>query len=325
MLVCGRALAGEPAAKASGPGPVKVFLLIGQSNMNGRGNIKMLREKLCKDLPKAYPPSLMALRKDVWLFGANGDGISGQKDNWCLEPGFGQWKWYGPELGFGHRMGEKFAEQVLIIKVFGGGTSLGKSWLPPTAAKRKGKPVGPMYKRLIRETITTLTGLGDVYRLYDPKQGYQVAGAFWVQGHADRGKLREQYEDNLVDFIQDIRRDLHLPKLPFVAAESLSGAPASESYTKAVDRVNKAAGDKQAVAICTKSRINLASETYAPYNASGDRTHWRHNSRAYLDVGYWAAEAIGAILPPAANHARDAELQAAWKKALAAVGDSPAK
>ncbi len=31
-------------------GPVRVFLLIGQSNMNGRGNVKVLDEKLTKDL-----------------------------------------------------------------------------------------------------------------------------------------------------------------------------------------------------------------------------------------------------------------------------------
>jgi len=38
-----------------GGGPVKVFLLIGQSNMNGRGNIATLKEKLIKDLQPRGP------------------------------------------------------------------------------------------------------------------------------------------------------------------------------------------------------------------------------------------------------------------------------
>jgi len=88
-------LAQSTAAQSSkAKGPIKIFALIGQSNMNGRGNIKVLKEKLTKDLPKQYSPSLMVMRKDVWIVGANGDGISGQKCNKHLEPGFGQWKWY---------------------------------------------------------------------------------------------------------------------------------------------------------------------------------------------------------------------------------------
>ena len=55
MIVAGiAALLAAPAAAEdhtkTGGGPVKVFLLIGQSNMNGRGNIATLRGKLIKDL-----------------------------------------------------------------------------------------------------------------------------------------------------------------------------------------------------------------------------------------------------------------------------------
>ena len=32
---------------------------------------------------------------------------------------------------------------------------------------------------------------------------------------------------------------------------------------------------------------------------------WRHNARAYLDVGYWAAELIKPLLAKATNHATD--------------------
>lgn len=81
-------------------------------------------------------------------------------------------------------------------------------------------------------------------------------------------------------------RNLGIADLPFVAAESLAGAPPSEAYQNACDKVNQAAGNQRAIPIVTKSRIDLRSEKYQPYNAAGDSTHWRHNCRAYLDVGY---------------------------------------
>jgi hypothetical protein len=307
------------AADTAAKGPVKIFVLIGQSNMNGRGNIKVLKEKLIKDLPKQYPPSLMTLRKDVWIFGANGDGISGQKDNKHLEPGFGQWKYYGPELGFGHVVGDKIDQQVLLIKLIAGGTALGKQWVSPAIAKRTGRPIGVQYKRFIRETITTIHQLPDLYKNYDQGQGYQLCGVFWVQGHADGGSLRDEYEQNLVDFIKDARRDLAIPDLPFIAGESLAGKPPSEAYAKAVDRVNKEAGNKQAATILSKSKIKLTGPDYAPYNAAGDRTHWRHNSRAYLDVGIWAAELILPMVAETKDHSKDKKLQEAWKTVLLKV------
>ncbi len=56
----------RPERTTGSKGPVKVFLLMGQSNMNGRGNIDVLKSKLTKDLPDKYPPSLVPMRKDVW-------------------------------------------------------------------------------------------------------------------------------------------------------------------------------------------------------------------------------------------------------------------
>ena len=43
-------------------GPVKIFLLLGQSNMNGRGRVEVLRDKLTKNLPDRYPAALMEIR-----------------------------------------------------------------------------------------------------------------------------------------------------------------------------------------------------------------------------------------------------------------------
>ena len=133
-------------ASAKDQKPIKVFLLLGQSNMNGRGNIDVLKNKLTKDLPDKYPPSLVEIRRDVWITGANGNGISHQMSNVRLEPGFGQFDYFGPELAFGHAMGDYFDEEVLLVKCIGGGTPLATDWTSPSAAKRTNRQ-GPLNGR----------------------------------------------------------------------------------------------------------------------------------------------------------------------------------
>jgi len=301
-------------------GPARVFLLLGQSNMNGRGNCAVLRDRLTKDLPGKYPPSLTEIRDDVWITGANGNGISRQMSNVRLEPGFGQFKYFGPELGFGHAMGDHFEEPVMLIKNIAGGTPLATFWTSPGAAKRTNRQ-GPMkgrragFQSTFFKTKKTLESLGTLIEGFDPEQGYQIMGIVWVHGNADGGKLAKEYEENLVDFITDLRALFGLPDLPFIAVESLSSRAPGSAFRNAVARVNKRDGNTQAAAILARSRIDLRGDrNYSVYNASGDGTHWRHNCRAYLDVGYWSAEAMKPMLAGPANHATDGRVQDALKR-----------
>ena len=123
-------------------GPVKVFILAGQSNMDGQAHIRTL-EFLGEDkdparaaLLKTFKPDGENLlsRDDVWV--AN----SGVYDK--LQPGFGGRRNYDqlgscirPEYAFGHYMGEAFDEQVLLIKFAPGGQSLYVNFRPPSAGK----------------------------------------------------------------------------------------------------------------------------------------------------------------------------------------------
>jgi hypothetical protein len=317
-LLLGGSVCAFGAEKAKGP--VKVFLLLGQSNMNGRGNIDVLKNKLTKDLPDKYPPSLVEMRDDVWITGANGNGISNQMSNVRLEPGFAQFAYFGPELAFGHAMGDHFDEPVLLIKIFGGGTPLATHWTSPSAAKRT-KRQGPLkgrragFQSIFYKTMNALDNLPTLIEGYDPQQGYQIMGAVWVHGNADGGGYSDEYEDNLTDFITDLRAMFGLPTLPFIAVESLSSRAPGSAFGNTVDRVNQIAGNTQAAAILAKSRINLkGDEAYSAYNASGDGTHWRHNARAYLDVGYWSAELMKPMLAKTTNHAIDQKVQETLKK-----------
>ena len=117
--------------------PIKVFILAGQSNMQGHGRISMKKDG---DLDYAAKQEQFAYlqrdgkwveRKDVWYFHKNGKGKI-TKSN--LKVGLGANKRsIGPELAFGHVVGDHFDEQVLIIKTAWGGQALGVTFRPPSS------------------------------------------------------------------------------------------------------------------------------------------------------------------------------------------------
>ena len=116
--------------------PVKVYILSGQSNMDGHGlvsetnSIGTLTDIVLND--KKYPNlrngSAWASRTDVYC-----RGLVATTGNGPLVPGpFGASSGrFGPELGFGHQMGFYHDEPVLILKVSQGNRTLGYDFLPP--------------------------------------------------------------------------------------------------------------------------------------------------------------------------------------------------
>ena len=54
----------------------------------------------------------------------------------------------GPELGFGHVVGKKLPNQVLIIKIAWGGQSLGRDFRPPSS----GLPSDEKFKEMLEKT-----------------------------------------------------------------------------------------------------------------------------------------------------------------------------
>jgi hypothetical protein len=118
--------------------PVKVFILSGQSNMEGQGNIT----------PRGTAGTLETITKNEYKFpnllnGANWSsrndvryrGVVSAIKNQLLTAGQGTTlnaiTAIGPELGFGHVMGYFHGEPVLVLKSAEGGKSLGGDFLPP--------------------------------------------------------------------------------------------------------------------------------------------------------------------------------------------------
>lgn len=279
--------------------PVKVFVLAGQSNMEGHGFIaadpkrnegkgsleyvakgKATAEKFKHLLDNA---GNWAVRDDVWIHYLDRKGK--------LTAGFGvKEDRIGPELGFGFVMGDALEEPVLLVKLAWGGKSLGKDFRPPSA----GGEVGPFYKEIVDRTKALLKDLKKEF----PELGdrsYELAGFGWHQGWNDRVNqaFNDEYEKNMAHFIRDIRKDLGVKNLPFVIAETgMSGK--DEKHPRALSLMKAQA----AVAEYEEFKGNVAfvgtKEFWREKEASpsGQAYHWNTNAETYYLIG----EAMGSAM-----------------------------
>ena len=206
--------------------PIRVFILAGQSNMQGQGFIKAdprrnggkgSLESLTRDPATADKfkhllgkDGQWAVRDDVWIHYLDRKGR--------LTVGYGATEdRIGPELGFGNVIGEASEEPVLLIKLAWGGKSLAKDFRPPSS----GGEVGPYYKEIVQRTKAVLGDLKTEFPEFGDR-GYELAGFGWHQGWNDRinQAFNDEYEKNMANFIRDIRKDLGVKDLPFVIAET---------------------------------------------------------------------------------------------------------
>ena len=245
---------GKPADQSK---PVKVFVLLGQSNMLGFGKIDPEDKNgtlswLAKTQNK-YPHLTDDVgnwteRKDVrnvHVMDKRGAGLTefntfrDMKNEW-LSVNKGH---IGPELQFGHIMGHIHSEPVLILKACIGNRSLGWDLLPPgserftfegkTYAGYKDNPsswvegeakkevrwyAGRQYDADTAHAKEVLKQLEKYYPGYNG-QGYEVTGFVFWQGHKDQNAAHaSRYEQNLVRFIKTLRRDFEAPQAKFVLA-----------------------------------------------------------------------------------------------------------
>ncbi len=275
---------------------VKVFILAGQSNMQGHGKIraeakanegKGSLEWLVSNADTA--PRFKHLiddagqwiaREDVqiWYMGHTGN----------LAPGFGFREGFiGPELGFGQVVGDAFEEPVLLIKIAWGGKSLAKDFRPPSS----GGEVGAYYQEVLKLAKNALADAEKLFPQYAHRK-LELAGFGWHQGWNDRinQAFNDEYEQNMANFIRDIRKDLDAPNLPFVIAETgMSGReekhPRALSLMKAQAAVAKHDEFRDNVAfVGTRDFFRVKEES-----PSGQGYHWNSNAETYYLIG----EAMG--------------------------------
>jgi hypothetical protein len=225
-------------AGQAGKSPLKVFILAGQSNMEGqavvdlegkdynggKGTLKFLMNDPAKAAPFKHlknEKGEWTVRDDVWVRYKTEKGVVRAGPLAFGFTPYGDKHHFGPELQCGHVLGDCFENQVLLIKTAWGGKSLYKDFRPPSA----GGEVGPYYMRMLADIRETLTNLKTDFPAYDGA-GYELAGLIWYQGWNDGCEPKTavpEYEKNLVHLIHDVRKELNAPNLPVVIGE-LTGA-----------------------------------------------------------------------------------------------------
>lgn len=289
--------------------PVRVFILAGQSNMQGQGVIKadpkrndgkgsleyLVTNPATADRFKHLRDNngKWIVRDDVWIW------YLGKKGP--LTVGYGATEQLiGPELAFGLTVGDKFDEQVLLIKLAWGGKSLAKDFRPPSS----GGEVGPSYKEVLKGTKEVLANLKTLFPDYQG-QGYELSGFAWHQGWNDRinQAFNDEYEKNLANFIRDIRKELNAAKLPFVIAETGMSGP-DEKHPRALSLMRAQA----AVPRYEEFQGNVAfvgtKEFWRPQEVSpsGQGYHWNNNAETYYLIGEAMGDAMLMLLKGRSVH-----------------------
>jgi hypothetical protein len=230
-------------AAQESPRTVKVFVLAGQSNMEGKGKMSLAEyQSEAPEFRDFYAPlkkdGAWVVRDDVWINFLDRRGK--------LTVGFGSPGCIGPELEFGMAMGDLFKEPVLLVKAAWGGRSLGRDFLPPSAPQpsedelkaivekenanpKKKKDVtladvkeryGKTYRDMLAEVRAVL---GELDVRFPELKGAkpEIAGFVWFQGWNDHinGPFADAYATNLEALIRDVRKDLGAPALPVVLGQ----------------------------------------------------------------------------------------------------------
>jgi len=301
--------------------PVKVFILMGQSNMVGMGKIlggEGSLENAVKN-KKQYPYLVddaggWLERKDVrFVRMMQGKGLL--NNEWmAIKSGT-----IGPEFGIGQPLGNAIDAPLMILKSCIGNRSLGWDLLPPgsepyefegkmipgyrgTPKDPKGngqKVQGEWYagKQYDDDTDDAKTVMADLGKYYPGATKHEVAGFFFWQGEKDCGSAADsaRYEQNLVQFIKQLRKDFNSPDAKFVLAtlgEATKGSGGNGGMVLDAQLAVDGASGKH-----PEFKGNVATVYSNPLSKGGSGNgHYGGNAETYMNVGEAMGKAMVELL-----------------------------
>ncbi len=199
-----------PAAAA----PLKVFILAGQSNMQGQAQVRTF-EHIGMDPATAPMPAEMInpdgspkVCQRVWISSV---GCAEEEQTGRLTAGSAaaaNGPKIGPEFTFGLHLQKFTAAPILLLKTSWGGKSLHTDFRPPSAGpyvftkqqlaafRKQGKDIaaiqtakaaatGVSYRLMIEHVRRVLADVSRVAPNHDSAGGYELAGFVWLQGWND--------------------------------------------------------------------------------------------------------------------------------------------
>jgi hypothetical protein len=239
----------------------------------------------------------------------------------------------GPEYGIGHPLGDAIEAPVMLLKSCIGNRSLGWDLLPPgseryvfdgkvyagykdrpdswpaDAAKgtgttpppwvdKAGKPIewyaGKQYDD---DTANAKKVLAELGKYYPGAKSYEIAGFFFWQGEKDGGNAGHaaKYEENLVRFIKQLRKDFAAPDAKFVLAtlgEATKGSTGNGGKVLEAQLAVDGATGKY-----PEFKGNVATVYANPLSKGGSgNSHYNGNAETYMDVGEAMGKAMVELL-----------------------------
>ena len=187
----------------------------------------------------------------------------------------------GPELQFGHVVGDHLEGPVLIIKTAWGGKSLFKDFRPPSAEG----DTGEYYTRMLTEYREAISQIPHDFPALANKD-LQLAGFVWFQGWNDMfdESARLEYEQNLVHLIHDVRRDLGFDQVPVVIGELGNGGENVSDNMKRIRRAQEAAAQRAGKNVAFVKTTAFARPKEDSPNV-GHGHHWFGNAESYFLIG----------------------------------------
>lgn len=321
----------DPDGKPADTGkPVKVFVLLGQSNMLGFGKVAGEKAGTLEHAVKVeglYPflvddQGAWTTRKDVRnvrVMVARGGGMRVHANDWLSIKG----KKIGPEVGIGHRIGHALEEPVLILKSCIGNRSLGWDLLPPgspgyefedggktwvyagsgesphrwekgTEPKKIGWYAGKQYDDDVANAKKVLEELSTYY---PNATRFEVAGFFWWQGDKDRYDRGHaaMYERNLLRLIDALRADFDAPEAKFVCASLGQTEEGSDGVEGQILDAMMAVDGKSEAHPALKDDVR-AVYTHPLSQGGASNGHYGGDARTYMNVGLAMGEAMVELL-----------------------------
>ena len=282
------------------PSKVRVFVMAGQSNMQGYGKIyegsngdsapNTLLDVVSNDTDGQWSmlesDGAWNVLDNAYIYFPNGQG-----DTIRDHVSIGQGAYpdlIGPELMFAHQMDEYYEDPVLIIKTAWGGKSLAVDFRPPSAGGETGEYYNAMIQTIQQVTQNIESEFPDL-----GSTDIEISGFAWFQGWNDGANdaYLNEYESNLHHLINDVRNDLGKPNLPFVVASSGHGGYAPNWGW---------IGDMQEVISVAQENVACDDATYGgslgftdtkPFfiNASDSPDdaahHYHNNALSFLNIG----------------------------------------
>ncbi len=212
----------------SGLERLDLFLLIGQSNMKGRG--------LMPDEPARDPRIVMMhLRDDAWYIARHPLHLTGDAQTFKGADNAG--------VGSGLAFAESVAARLPHVRIGLLPCAVGGS---PIALWQKG---AKLYDEALRRSHLALQQAGSATSV-------RIRGALWLQGEADATDERlPVYEAKLLKLVDDLRADLGEPGLPFIACTIGEMSPDGAGKRKAdMNRLLLSLPDKRPHTACVDAR-----------------------------------------------------------------------